>query len=93
MTKSTQTQNVEIIVDGGYHPSTVTLKQGIPATVTFNRVSAAGCLDQVQFPDQNLLADLPLGDPQTIAIDTTVAGEHPFSCGMAMVHGKVVVEP
>ncbi|NLR09400.1 MULTISPECIES: cupredoxin domain-containing protein [Lactobacillaceae] len=93
MTKSNATQSVTITVDGGYFPSTVTLKQGVPATVTFNRISTTGCLDQVQFPDRNLVTDLPLNTPQTFTIDTSAAGEQPFSCGMGMVHGKVVVAP
>jgi len=93
MTKVENTQHVEIMVDGGYHPSTVTLKQGVPATLTFNRISDAGCLDQVQIPDFNVFTDLPLGDPQAVTIDTTAAGEHTFSCGMNMAHGKIVVAP
>ena len=93
MTKENMKQNATVTVDGGYHPDTVVLKQGIPATITFNRINAAGCLDQVQLPDFDVLADLPLNKPQEIAFDTSKAGTYKFACGMNMFRGKVVIEP
>jgi len=93
MKKTASAQNATVIIDGGYQPDTVVLKQGVPATITFNRINDAGCLDQVQLPDFDVLADLPLNQPQEIAIDTSQAGTYKFACGMDMFRGKVVIEP
>ncbi len=44
-------QDVSVIVNGGYTPSTVVLKRGIPAQITFNRKDPSSCLEQVVFED------------------------------------------
>lgn len=93
MTKTNTTQRATVTVDGGYQPDTIVLKQGVPATLTFTRINDAGCLNQVQLPDFNVLADLPLNQPQEITIDTSHAGTYKFACGMDMFRGKVVIEP
>ncbi|KRL13301.1 cupredoxin domain-containing protein [Schleiferilactobacillus perolens] len=85
-------QEANIIVDGGYKPAQVTLKQGVPAQLTFKRISNVGCLDQVQLPAFHIKTDLPLNEAQTFAIDTSKPGGYTFSCGMDMAHGKVVIE-
>jgi len=36
-------QEVEVVVSGGYTPSTVVLQQGIPASIVFNRKDPSGC--------------------------------------------------
>lgn len=89
----TNKQTAQVTVDGGYQPNTITFKQGTPAELTFNRVSDAGCLDQVILPNSSDTHDLPLNDPQTFAIDTSSAGDLTFSCGMDMFRGTVVIEP
>ncbi|GAF39375.1 hypothetical protein FC83_GL000655 [Agrilactobacillus composti DSM 18527 = JCM 14202] len=85
-------QQTEIIVNGGYQPATITLKQGIPAQLNFKRISDVGCLDQVQSQDFHFKANLPLNEVQSFAIDTSKPGTYRFSCGMNMVHGKVVIK-
>ncbi|WP_057735472.1 cupredoxin domain-containing protein [Liquorilactobacillus uvarum] len=85
-------QNAEVIVDGGYQPATVTLHQGIPAQLTFKRVSDKGCLDTVVLPDFEIKAALPLNEEKSFTIDTKTPSEYQFSCGMNMFHGKVVIK-
>ena len=87
------TQNVQITVAGGYDPEVVTVKKGVPATLTFTRTSAQGCLDVVHSPALGFGdTELPLDQPQTVTINTDQAGEFQYSCGMDMFFGKVVVE-
>ncbi|WP_262315123.1 cupredoxin domain-containing protein [Lacticaseibacillus parakribbianus] len=88
---SEASQNVNIEVAGGYQPQVVVLKAGVPATLTFNRTSAQGCLDVVHSQQLGFETALPLNQPQTVALNTTAAGEYDFSCGMDMFHGKVVI--
>lgn len=87
-----KTQTVQVTVDGGYAPQEVHLKQGQPATITFTRVSSRGCLDEVQSADLAFNRALPLNQPTTVAVATDQAGTFGFSCGMDMVHGKVVID-
>ncbi|BDR57977.1 cupredoxin domain-containing protein [Xylocopilactobacillus apicola] len=85
-------QNVEVVVDGGYKPSTVVVKQGEPAEITFNRKDPSSCLDQVVFPDWGINEFLPENEVHEVKIDTSKPGVYQYTCGMDMFHGKVVVE-
>lgn len=89
---SENTQKVNVTVAGGYEPEVVTLKQGVPAELTFTRTSEQGCLDVVHSKELGFEEELPLNVPQTVTVATDKAGEYQFSCGMDMFFGKVVVE-
>ncbi|GAJ26212.1 copper-transporting ATPase [Liquorilactobacillus sucicola DSM 21376 = JCM 15457] len=85
-------QNVKVVVNGGYTPSTVVLKKNVPAKITFNRKDPSSCLEQVVFPDFGISEFLPQNQDHVIKIDTTKAGEFDYACGMNMFHGKVIVK-
>lgn len=85
-------QDASVIVDGGYQPATVVLKKGVPAHLSFKRISEKGCLDMVVLPDFGIKEKLPLNQEKVFTIDTRIPGEHQFSCGMNMFHGKVVIK-
>lgn len=85
-------QNIKITVAGGYDPETVTIKQGVPATLTFTRTNTQGCLDVVHSKDLNFETELPIDQPQTVTIDTSKAGRFTYSCGMDMFAGHVEVK-
>lgn len=85
-------QHININVAGGYDPEVATVKQGVPAELTFTRTNAQGCLDVVHSKDLGFEQALPLNQPQTVTIDTKQAGEFQYSCGMDMFFGKVVVQ-
>lgn len=85
-------QVVKITVDGGYSPSTIKLRAGVPAKLIFTRVSDQGCLGTVQSADLNFRAELPLNQPVTVRVTPDHTGEYGFACGMNMVKGKVVVD-
>jgi plastocyanin domain-containing protein len=81
---------VSVIVDGGYKPAAISVRQGQPARVTFLRKDPNPCLEEVVFPDYKIRKILPVGTPVTIMLPPPhVAGT--FHCGMNMYHGKVVV--
>ena len=85
-------QTVEIKVDGGYVPNTVTLKKGVPATLVFNRKDPSACLEEVVFPDFGIHEKLPVNNRHEITLDTRKAGEYKYACGMNMFFGKVVIK-
>jgi hypothetical protein len=74
---------------GYYDPSTIELKAGVPAEITFTQSS--GCLSQVQSSDLNFFEDLT-GGPKTIKLGALAAGTYQFSCGMQMQFGTIVVK-
>ena len=84
---------VAVTVDGqGYHPATVTVPAGRPATVVFTRTSDEGCGQQVVFPSLNLRRDLPLNQPVEVALPAQHAWTIAFTCGMNMMRGTVVAQ-
>lgn len=85
-------QEILVIVDKGYQPETIVLQKGIPANIIFERRSASPCLSQVVFSDFDVKADLPLNERCTITIEPNESGSYPFSCGMDMYHGTVLVK-
>lgn len=89
---SEQVQKANVTVAGGYELEVVTLKQGVPAELTFTRTNEKGCLDVVHSKELGFETELPLNQPQTVTVPTDKAGEYQFSCGMDMFFGKVVVE-
>ncbi|HEY0222320.1 MAG TPA: cupredoxin domain-containing protein [Lactovum miscens] len=82
--------DVEVIVDGGYLPASFKLKSGEPAKVSFKRVSDAGCTQQVIFNGEK--RDLPLNELVSFEFTPSEKGSYEFTCGMNMVKGKYQVK-
>ncbi|WP_010580842.1 cupredoxin domain-containing protein [Liquorilactobacillus vini] len=89
---SDQQQTGSIIVDGGYNPAVLTLKQGIPAKIVFHRKDPSSCLEKVVLPDFGIIQELPQNKDVTIPIDTQKAGVYNYACGMDMFHGKIIIK-
>ena len=85
-------QSINVTVAGGYTPSVIKLKKGVPAEINFKRTNAQGCLDVVHSNAMNFLEELPINVTKTVQVPTDEAGEFSFSCGMDMLSGKVEVE-
>ena len=83
---------IEIVVEGGYTPSTIALEQGKPTTINFFRKDPSGCLEEVVVPEFKLKKYLPLNEKVSVTITPKQTGEFAFSCGMNMYHGKIIVK-
>lgn len=83
---------VTIIVDGGYKPSTIKLKQGKPVKLTFLRKDPSTCLEEVVLADYKIKQFLPLNKPVTITLNPPHPQTSEFRCGMNMFHGRIIVE-
>jgi RND family efflux transporter MFP subunit len=93
--QSTETgvQTARVTVgDQGYEPARLTLRQGVPARITFVRTSDKTCGTEVVFPSLNITRPLPLNQPVDIEFTPQKSGEVSFVCGMNMLHGAVVVQ-
>jgi len=83
-------QKISVDVSKGYYdPSTIQLKAGVPAEITFSQ--ASGCTGQVQSSDLGFSEDLSTG-PKTVKLGALKAGTYSFYCGMQMVFGSIVVK-
>ena len=85
-------QTATIVVNGGYSPSTVVLKKGVPAQVNFDLKDSTACLSHVVFEQLGVNEDLTKQPVTSVNIPTDKAGTYNFACGMDMFHGKVIVK-
>ena len=85
-------QRVAIEVLGGYSPSVVTVRQGQPVRLEFHRADTDSCTEEVVLEDFGIRQYLPAYQTTSIEFTPTLAGTYGFSCGMGMVHGKLIVE-
>lgn len=82
---------VDIIVEGGYSPSTISIPQGKTTKISFLRRDPSSCLEEVILGDFKIRKFLPLNQKVTIEIKPEKTGEFRFECGMNMFHGKIIV--
>jgi plastocyanin domain-containing protein len=85
-------QEVTITVQGGYSPAEIHLKKGVPARLVFDRQETSGCSEEVVIPDFGIRKFLPAFKKTVIELTPDEAGTHEFTCGMSMLHGRLVVE-
>ncbi|RYX85111.1 cupredoxin domain-containing protein [bacterium] len=86
------TQEIEVIVKGGYAPDRIEVQQGRPVRLLFRREEANSCTEQVVLSDFGVSAMLPQGRTVPVEFTPQKAGEYTFHCGMNMVRGKLVVK-
>jgi plastocyanin domain-containing protein len=85
-------QEVTITVQGGYAPSEVRVKKDAPVRLVFDRQETSGCSEEVVIPDFGIRKFLPAFQKTTIELRPAKAGTFEFTCGMSMLHGKLIVE-
>lgn len=83
-------QEISITVQGGYSPSTIRVVAGQPVRLTFDRRESSSCSEEVVFPAFNLRRFLPENERTSVDITPPAPGTYEFTCGMGMLHGRVV---
>ncbi len=83
---------VHITVHGGYEPATIRVAAGQPVRLLFDRQETASCSEEVVFPSFGLRTFLPAFKTTTVDVTPPAAGTYEFTCGMGMLHGKLVAE-
>lgn len=81
-------QKAYVAVSTVYTPSTVNLKAGEPAEITFSQ--GQGCTSVVKSEALGFREDLSSG-PRTVSLKPLQPGTYDFECRMNMVHGTIVV--
>jgi plastocyanin domain-containing protein len=85
-------QEVAIIVHGGYSPATIRVSAGRPVRLVFDRQETSGCSEELVFPDFGLRKFLPANQRTTVEVTPPAAGTYEFTCGMGMLHGRLIAE-
>ena len=85
-------QEVQIAVKGGYDPGVVRLKRGMPARLVFDRQETSSCSEEIVIPEFGVKRFLPAFKKTPVEITPAKAGTFDITCGMSMLHGKLVVE-
>ena len=84
-------QKIRITADKGYHPAHIQLQKGIPAEITFHRVTPSNCYKEVLFEEEGILEPIAQDEEKVIRFTPQELGEHEFSCGMKMQKGTYTV--
>ncbi len=84
-------QAVTIVVDGGYHPATITARPGQPLRLVFDRREEGACSDRVVIPAVGIAAELAAHASTTVDLPALDTGRYEFRCGMGMLHGALDV--
>ncbi len=84
-------QRVAIEVLGGYTPSSVTVQRGVPVQLEFHRADTDSCTEEVVLDAFGIRRFLPAYQTTPIRFTPTEVGTFDFSCGMGMVHGRLIV--
>ena len=84
-------QEIDVTFKGGYSPDVIVVDRGRPVRLNFRREETSSCSDQVILGDFGIARDLPAFKTTPVEFTTEKSGEFPFTCGMNMLHGKLIV--
>lgn len=83
---------VAVAIRGGYAPATIKAKAGETLRLVFDRQDNSSCSEEVVFPDFGIRRFLPAFEKTAVELTPEKPGTYEFTCGMSMLHGRVIVE-
>jgi len=86
------TQQVEIEVKGGYEPGVIRVKRDTPVRLVFNRQETSSCSEEVVLSAFGIRRFLPPFQKTAVELTPHQSGTFDITCGMSMLHAKLVVE-
>jgi plastocyanin domain-containing protein len=89
----TGVQEIKITVKGGYSPDVIVVKENVPVRLDFFRDETASCSEEVIFGSFGIARHLPAFKTTPVEFTPNKTGEFTFTCGMNMLHGKLIVQP
>ncbi|WP_251935234.1 heavy metal translocating P-type ATPase [Streptococcus sp. Marseille-Q0941] len=84
-------QKIRITAEKGYYPAHIQLQKGVPAEITFHRVTPSNCYKEILFEEEGILEPIAQDEEKVIRFTPQDLGEHEFSCGMKMQKGTYTV--
>lgn len=85
-------QDVTVVVHGGYEPATIRVQSGRPVRLRFDRQETSSCSEEVVLPDFGVRRFLPAHQQTVIEVTPPHPGTYEFACGMGMLHGRLIAE-
>ena len=85
-------QQALITISGGYSPATVVVSAGRPVRLVFDRQEKSSCSEEIVIPAFGVKRFLPAFEKTAVEFTPATPGTYDFTCGMGMLHGRVVVE-
>lgn len=79
------------ITEQGYVPVSVRLQRGVRTKIAFLRTTERTCGTEIVIPAYGINRPLPLNETVVVSFTPKRSGEVGFTCGMNMMHGKIVV--
>jgi len=83
---------VSITIKGTYKPDVVRVRKGRPVILHITRSENAACSEEFVIDQFGIRQKLEAFTTTTIRFTPTEAGVVRFSCGMDMLHGKIIVQ-
>jgi plastocyanin domain-containing protein len=85
-------QEVAIEVEGGYSPSAVRVRRDAPVRLVFDRRETNSCSEELVIGSLGVRKFLMPFEKTAVDLPPLSPGTYDFTCGMGMLHGKLVVE-
>lgn len=85
-------QEVTVIVEGGYSPSIVRVKSGVPLRLIFDRKEKSPCSDEILIGEFGVRRFLKPFEKTVIELTPAKPGSYEFTCGMGMLRGRIEVQ-
>jgi plastocyanin domain-containing protein len=85
-------QQADIVVRGGYTPATIRVAAGRPIRLVLDRQDDSSCSEEIVFPDFGVRRFLPAFQKTTVELTPPAPGTYEFTCGMGMLHGRLIAE-
>ena len=85
-------QEITVLVSGGSDPATIQVRADRPVRLLFDRRETNPCSEEIVIPAFGIKKFLPANARTAVEFTPTTPGTFDFSCGMGMLHGRVVVE-
>jgi plastocyanin domain-containing protein len=86
------TQEVDLMVDGGYRPDRIVVRAGQPVKLNVLRTDRSACSEQLVLGDLGVSRFLPTGRVVSIDLPALTPGAYDFTCGMNMLRGRLIAE-
>ncbi len=91
-TTSNGTQEQRIVVKGGYSPSRITVRAGVPVRLVFDRHETSSCSEELVIPAFGIRRDLAPHKSTPVEFTPQKPGSYEFTCGMNMLRGTIIAE-
>ena len=85
-------QEIDVVVRGGYAPDTVRVKHGQPVRLRFDRQETSSCSEELVLGEFGIRKFLPAFKKTVVEFTPRKAGTYDFTCGMGMMHGRLIVD-